>query len=304
MKWLQRLKQGLSRSSDKVKDQLHEVFGKSHLDQDDLEKIETALILADMGVSAALDVVEAMSKRRFDKGISEESLMTALAEEIAVLLEPVCQPLKLKDEGLTTILVVGVNGSGKTTTIAKLAHQYVSEGKKVALAAGDTFRAAAVEQLKIWGERANVDVITGPEGSDAAGLVYDAISRAEETSADILLIDTAGRLHNKHNLMQELEKITRVMKKKNSDAPHHVLLVLDGCTGQNALEQVRVFAKTVQVTGLVVTKLDGTSKGGMVVSLAQKYALPIHAIGVGEGADDLQAFTAKDFAEALVGKEN
>ena len=304
MKWFQRLKDGLSRSSEKVKDQLHEVFGKAHLDEDDLEKIETALILADIGVASALDIVESMRTRRFEKGIDEESLMTALAEEIASILEPVCSPLTLNPEGLTTILVVGVNGSGKTTTIAKLAHHYSAQGQKIALAAGDTFRAAAVEQLRIWGERTQVDVITAPHGSDAAGLVFDAMTRAEETQADILLVDTAGRLHNKHNLMQELGKINRVMGKKHPDAPHHVLLVLDGGTGQNALEQVRVFAETVAVTGLVVTKLDGTSKAGMVVALAKQYALPIHAIGVGEAAEDLQPFTAKDFADALVGKES
>lgn len=304
MKWLQRLKKGLTRSSAAVKDQLHEVFGKAHLDEEDLEKIETALILADIGVKSALDIVDSMRKRRFEKGINEDALMSALAEEISILLEPVCTPLTLNPEGLTTILVVGVNGSGKTTTIAKLAHRYAAEGKKVALAAGDTFRAAAVEQLKIWGKRTGVDVITAPGGSDAAGLVFDAMTRAEDTRADLLLVDTAGRLHNKHNLMQELGKISRVMTKKNPDAPHQVLLVLDGGTGQNALEQVRVFHQTVNITGLMVTKLDGTSKAGMVVALAREYGLPIHAIGVGEAAEDLQAFNALDFAHALVGKEN
>lgn len=301
MKWFSRLKEGLSRSTGRVKEQLVDVFTKSKLEAEDLEKIEETLILTDLGPKAAAQIANAMGKKRFEKGIDEQSLMRALADEMATLLQDVAKPLTLKPGILNTLLVVGVNGSGKTTTIAKLASQFHAQNKKVVLAAGDTFRAAAVEQLQIWGNRAGVEVVAAKQGGDAAGLVFDALTRAQ--NADVLLVDTAGRLHNKHNLMQELEKIVRVMGKKNPGAPHHVLLVLDGTSGQNALEQVRVFTETVPVTGLVVTKLDGTSRAGIVVALAERFRLPIHAIGVGEGSEDLQEFTAEDFAKALVGVE-
>jgi fused signal recognition particle receptor len=249
-------------------------------------------------------VVEALRRTRFNQEVSPEEVRAALAEEVVRLVEPVMKPLRIDPATKPfTILVVGVNGSGKTTTIGKLARQYRDAGKQVILAAGDTFRAAAVEQLQIWGERADCPVLTRPTGSDAAGLAYDALMRAREEEADILLIDTAGRLQNKADLMGELQKIVRVLKKIDPQAPHAVLLVLDATVGQNAHAQAEIFRAMVGVTGIVMTKLDGTAKGGVLVSLAEKYGIPIHAIGIGEGIEDLRPFEARAYARSLMGLE-
>jgi fused signal recognition particle receptor len=257
-----------------------------------------------MGVGIAAEIVGNLRRTRFNQEISAEEIKLAVAQEVARLLDPIAKPLRL-DPALKphVILVVGVNGSGKTTTIGKLAKLYRDEGRSVVLAAGDTFRAAAVEQLKIWGERTGCPVVTRPQGADSAGLAYDALVEAQRLGAEILLIDTAGRLHNKADLMAELTKILRVLRKVDASAPHSVLLVLDATTGQNAHAQAETFRDLVGVTGLVMTKLDGTAKGGVVVSLAEKYGIPVHAIGVGEGAADLRPFDADSFARSLVGLE-
>jgi len=257
-----------------------------------------------MGVGVAAEVTETLRRTRFNQEVSPEEVRTALAEQVIRLVEPVTKPLRLDlAKKPFVILVVGVNGSGKTTTIAKLAKQYRDDRHKVVLAAGDTFRAAAVEQLQIWGERTGCPVVVRPEGSDSAGLAYDAFVQAREQDADILLIDTAGRLQNKANLMAELQKIVRVLKKVDPLAPHAVLLVLDATTGQNAHSQAEIFREMIGVTGIVMTKLDGTARGGVLVSLAEKYGIPIHAIGVGETADDLRPFEARAYARSLVGLE-
>jgi fused signal recognition particle receptor len=249
-------------------------------------------------------VTSSLRHTRFNQEVTQDEIKSAVAEQVARLLEPVAKPLVLDPAKKPhVILVVGVNGSGKTTTIGKLAKLYRDAGKRVVLAAGDTFRAAAVEQLKIWGERTGSTVVTRPQDADAAGLAYDALAEARTAGADVLLIDTAGRLHNKANLMAELQKITRVIKKLDPAAPHSVLLVLDATTGQNAHAQAETFRAMIGVTGLVMTKLDGTARGGVVVSLAEKYGIPVHAIGVGESADDLRPFTAEAFARSLVGLE-
>jgi len=267
-----------------------------------LEELEELLVASDMGVGVAREVVAALRQTRFDQEVAPEEVRTALAEEITRLIEPVARPLRVNvAKKPFVILVVGVNGSGKTTTIAKLARQYRDDGRRVVLAAGDTFRAAAVEQLQIWGERTGCPVVTRATGADAAGLAYDALVEARDAGADILLIDTAGRLHNKADLMGELQKIVRVLKKVDASAPHSVLLVLDATTGQNAHAQAEIFRDMVGVTGIVMTKLDGTARGGVLVSLAEKYGIPIHAIGVGESADDLRPFEARSFAHSLVG---
>ncbi len=271
------------------------------LDDAMLAELEELLIGADMGVETSLRVAAAMAEGRFGRRVGATEVKAALAAEIARILEPVARPLRLKGLRPQVVLVCGVNGSGKTTTIGKLASQLRGAGKKVVIAAGDTFRAAAVEQLQVWGERAGVPVMTAPEGSDPASLAFDALSRAEAEGADILLIDTAGRLQNRADLMAELEKIVRVLKKKDPTAPHDALLVLDATTGQNALSQVDIFRKVAGLTGLVMTKLDGTAKGGVLVALADRFGLPIHAIGVGEQIDDLQPFDPEDFAKALTG---
>lgn len=271
------------------------------LDDAMLAELEELLIGADMGVETSLRVAAAMAEGRFGRRVGATEVKAALATEIARILEPVARPLRLKGLKPQVVLVCGVNGSGKTTTIGKLASQLRGAGKKVVIAAGDTFRAAAVEQLQVWGERAGVPVMTAPEGSDPASLAFDALSRAEAEGADILLIDTAGRLQNRADLMAELEKIVRVLKKKDPTAPHDALLVLDATTGQNALSQVDIFRKVAGLTGLVMTKLDGTAKGGVLVALADRFGLPIHAIGVGEQIDDLQPFDPEEFAKALTG---
>jgi fused signal recognition particle receptor len=271
------------------------------LDDAMLESLEELLIQADMGVETALRVTANLAEGRLGKRVSAEEIKLALADEIARIMDPVARPMPIYPTKPQVVLVVGVNGSGKTTTIGKLASQFKAAGKTVVIAAGDTFRAAAVEQLQIWGDRAGVPVMTAPEGSDPASLAFDAMTRAQETGADLLLIDTAGRLQNRTDLMEELAKIVRVIRKKDPSAPHNTLLVLDATTGQNALLQVEIFRKIADVSGLVMTKLDGTAKGGVLVALADKFGLPIHAIGVGEQIEDLAPFDPQDFARALVG---
>lgn len=299
--WFQRLKAGLSRSSAKVAGSITGLFTKKKLDRALLSELEDALIGADLGPSTAAKLTEALAKDRFDKEITEHEVREIFAAEIAKILQPVAQPLTLSDRKPHVVLVVGVNGSGKTTTIGKLAQGYKRAGKTVMLAAGDTFRAAAVEQLKIWGERAGVKVVARETGSDAAGLAYDALAAARAENADLLLIDTAGRLQNKTDLMAELQKVVRVIRKLDPEAPHSTLLVLDATTGQNAHSQVEIFKAMADVTGLIVTKLDGSAKGGVLVALAEKFKLPVHAVGVGETADDLKPFDAEVFAKGLMG---
>lgn len=277
------------------------VVKKRVLDDDMLEQLEELLITADMGVETAMRVSANMAEGQFGKRLGADEIKSLLAAEVARILEPVARPLPIYAKRPQVVLVVGVNGSGKTTTIGKLASQLKSAGKSVVIAAGDTFRAAAVEQLQVWGERANVPVLTAPEGSDPASLAFEAMTKAEADGADLLLIDTAGRLQNRADLMAELEKIVRVIRKKDPDAPHNTLLVLDATTGQNALSQVEVFQKISDVSGLIMTKLDGTAKGGVLVALADKFGLPIHAIGVGEQIDDLSPFDPQEFADALTG---
>jgi len=302
--WFQRLKSGLSRSSDRLEKGITEIFGRRKLDDASLEELEELLIASDMSVGIAEEVTEKLRKTRFNQTVAPEEVRGALAEEVARLLEPVAKPLRLDPARKPhVVLVIGVNGSGKTTTIGKLARQYRDEGKSVVLVAGDTFRAAAVEQLRIWGERTGVPVIAREAGADAAGLAYDALEAARDRGADILLIDTAGRLHNKADLMAELKKIVRVLKKIDPSAPHSILLVLDATVGQNAHAQAETFREMVGVTGIVMTKLDGTAKGGVLVSLAEKYGIPIHFIGGGESAEDLRPFRAEDFARGLMGLE-
>ncbi len=300
--WFRRLKDGLKRSSNALSSGISDIFTKRKLDDDVLEELEDLLITSDLGVATAARIAANIGKSRYDKEISPEEIREALADEVAAILDPVAKPFELK-EGLKphVVLVVGVNGSGKTTTIGKLAKRYADQGKKVVMAAGDTFRAAAIEQLTIWGERTGSTVVTTKVGGDAAGLAYSAIEQARAEHADLLLIDTAGRLQNKSDLMAELEKVLRVIKKLDPDAPHSCLLVLDATTGQNALNQTEIFGNVCEVSGLVMTKLDGTARGGVLVAIADKFGLPVHAIGVGEGIDDLQAFAARDFARALSG---
>ena len=266
-----------------------------------LERLEETLIAADMGVDTAARVAANIAAGRFGRRVSAEDLRTALAAEVARIMEPVARPLPLYGKRPQVVLIVGVNGSGKTTTIGKLAAQFRAAGKHVVIAAGDTFRAAAVEQLQVWGARAGVPVMTAAAGSDPASLAFEALARAQAEGADLLLIDTAGRLQNRADLMEELSKIVRVLKKRDPEAPHNTLLVLDATTGQNALSQVEVFRRMAEVTGLVMTKLDGSAKGGVLVALADRFGLPIHAIGVGEQIDDLAPFDPEDFARALVG---
>ncbi|MEM9967777.1 MAG: signal recognition particle-docking protein FtsY [Pseudomonadota bacterium] len=271
------------------------------LDDEMLEQLEELLITADMGVETALRVTANMAEGRFGKRLSTAEIKALMAQEVARIMEPVALPLPLYPQTPQVVLVVGVNGSGKTTTIGKLASQFRAAGKKVVIAAGDTFRAAAVEQLQVWGERANVPVLTAAQGTDPASLAFDAMGQAQAEGADLLLIDTAGRLQNRGDLMEELAKIVRVIRKKDETAPHNTLLVLDATTGQNAVSQVKVFQDISDVSGLVMTKLDGTAKGGVLVALADQFGLPIHAIGVGEQIDDLAPFDPKEFADALVG---
>ena len=298
--WFQRLKAGLSKTSSKLTEGITGLFTKKKLDAGTLDELEDLLIQADLGVDTAMRITEALSKGRYEKGISPEDVKAVLAQEVERVLAPVVKPLVVDPAHKPhVILVVGVNGTGKTTTIGKLAAQFKAQGKTVMMAAGDTFRAAAIEQLKIWGERTRTPVIARAEGADSSGLVFDAMKEAQVAGTDVLLIDTAGRLQNKQVLMNELEKVVRVIKKIDPEAPHDVLLVLDATTGQNALSQVEVFREKSGVTGLVMTKLDGTARGGILVAIAAKYGLPVHAIGVGEGVDDLQLFDAGEFARTI-----
>ena len=322
MSFLKKLRDRMFRSSDKIGDGLEALVAdpaplaqpgligrlftatdapRRVFDDAMLESLEEMLIGADMGVGTALRVTANIAEGRMGRRVSTDELRTALAAEIARIMAPVARPLPLYSQKPQVVLVVGVNGSGKTTTIGKLASQFKAAGKSVVIAAGDTFRAAAVEQLQVWGTRAGVPVLTAPEGSDPASLAFDAFTRARAEGADLLLIDTAGRLQNRADLMEELAKIVRVLRKVDPTAPHNTLLILDATTGQNALNQVEIFRKIADVTGLVMTKLDGTAKGGVLVALADKFGLPIHAIGVGEQIDDLAPFDPDDFAHALVG---
>lgn len=299
-----RLKQRLNKSSSTIKDGITDIFTKRKLDDVTLDELEELLIRADLGVVTAAKVCARIGEGRYDKDMSPDEIRRILAREIERLLAPVEVPLTLDPEHRPhIILVVGVNGTGKTTTIGKLAKQFSDEGRRVVLAAADTFRAAAVEQLRIWGERINAPVVEKQVGADAAGVVFEAVEKAQKDDADVLMIDTAGRLQNKAHLMAELEKVIRVIKKRDETAPHSVLLVLDATTGQNTISQVEVFKEATGVTGLVMTKLDGTARGGILVALAEKFELPVNAIGVGENVEDLQPFNVHAFAQALTGDE-
>ena len=301
--WFQRLKSGLAKTSTALTRGITDVFTKRKLDATTLEELEDLLIQSDLGIETANAITSRLKAERYDKSTAPEEVRRVLASEITKVLAPVARPLLVdRKRKPHVILMIGVNGTGKTTTIGKLAEQYRKDGLKVMLAAGDTFRAAAIDQLRIWGERTGAVVIARPVGSDAAGLAFDAVTEAKAGGFDLLLIDTAGRLQNKDGLMQELEKVVRVIKKVDPTAPHDVLLTLDATTGQNALSQVDIFGKRAGVTGLIMTKLDGTARGGILVALAAKYKLPVHAIGVGEGADDLQPFDASEFANAIAGE--
>ena len=300
--WLGRLAAGLKRTSSRLGEGITGIFAKRRLDRQTLSELEDLLIAADLGPATAARLTEDLGRDRLDKEIGETEVREILAGSIAPLLEPVARPLALDPAHKPfVVLVIGVNGSGKTTTIGKLAQFYREAGKRVVMAAGDTFRAAAIEQLRIWGERTGATVIAREPGADAAGLAYDALAAARAEGADLLLIDTAGRLHNKSDLMAELGKIIRVLKKLDPAAPHECLLVLDATIGQNAHQQVETFKSLVQVSGLVVTKLDGTARGGVLVALAERFGLPVRAIGVGETAEDLRPFEAAAFARSLLG---
>lgn len=300
--WLSRLRDGLSKSSNKLTDGVTAIFTKKKLDDDTLEELSDLLITADLGVPAATRITDALARDKFDKEITDTEVRDALAQEVAATLKPMEKAFAVdRTKKPHIVLMVGVNGAGKTTTIGKLARKFADDGLSVMLAAGDTFRAAAIEQLQVWGERTGAPVIARSVGADAAGLAFDAVNEARSAGADILMIDTAGRLQNKRELMDELAKIVRVIKKLDETGPHDVILTLDATVGQNALSQADAFTQIAGVTGLVMTKLDGTARGGVLVALADKYPLPIHYIGVGEGVDDLQSFNADQFANALAG---
>lgn len=302
--WWGRLTAGMRRTSSAIGDSVTGLFTKAKLDRATLDDLEDVLIGADLGVETATRITQAVAGGRYDREISAAEVKAIMASEIEKVLAPVAKPLEVTGGRKPfVLLMIGVNGAGKTTTIGKLAQKFRRQGLSVVIAAGDTFRAAAIEQLKIWGDRVGAPVISGAQGADAAGLAFDALTQARERGADVLMIDTAGRLQNKVGLMAELEKIIRVIRKVDPDAPHATLLVLDATVGQNALSQVDLFAKAAGVTGLVMTKLDGTARGGILVALAAKFALPVHFIGVGEGVEDLEPFTARDFARAIAGLE-
>jgi fused signal recognition particle receptor len=301
--WWQRLSGGLKRTSASIGGAVADLVVKRKLDQEMLDEIEEVLIRADLGLDTAVKIAAAVGEGRYDKSITSDEVKAVVAAEVEKVLAPVAKPLNVDGEKPFVVLVVGVNGSGKTTTIGKLAAKLHAEGRSVMLAAGDTFRAAAIDQLNIWGGRSGATVIARAPGSDAAGLAFDALTQARVEEIDVLLVDTAGRLQNKAVLMDELEKIVRVMKKVDPAVPHAVLLVLDATVGQNALSQVEVFRDIAGVTGLVMTKLDGTARGGILVAIAAKFGLPVHFIGVGESIDDLAPFSARDFARAVAGVE-
>jgi fused signal recognition particle receptor len=300
--WWRRLSGGLKRTSSSLGTAVADLVTKRKLDRAMLEDIEDVLLRADLGTEVAARIAAAVGVGRYDKAITADDVKSVVAAEVEKVLSPVAKPLVIDNaQKPFVILVVGVNGSGKTTTIGKLAAKFAAEGRSVMLAAGDTFRAAAIEQLKIWGERTKSPVIAGSQGSDSASLAFNALSEARDQQRDVLMVDTAGRLQNKAELMNELEKVVRVIKKIDAAAPHAVLLVLDATVGQNALSQVEAFHRTAGVTGLVMTKLDGTARGGILVALAERFKLPVHFIGVGEGIDDLAPFTAPEFAQAIAG---
>jgi fused signal recognition particle receptor len=300
--WLGRLRRGLGKSSDKISGSITSLFRARKLDQTALDELEEVLITADIGVTTSAKLVAALARSKFDKDVTDEEVRETLAAEMESLLEPVARPLEIDASNKPhVILVCGVNGSGKTTTIGKLASRFRADGKSVMLVAGDTFRAAAVEQLQVWGDRTACPVISGAHGGDAAGLAFGALEQAKVDGTEVVLIDTAGRLQNRKDLMAELEKIIRVIKKIDADAPHTTLLVMDSTIGQNAHSQVETFKEMVNISGLVMTKLDGSARGGVVIGLAEKFALPVHAVGVGEGIDDLRPFEARAFARALMG---
>ncbi len=302
--WFARLKAGLSSSTSSLGEGISSILSRSNVGQETLDELEDHLIASDLGVATARAVIAKLAANRFDRSISESAVRSALAEHISQILQPLAQPLVINPAHKPhVILVAGVNGTGKTTTIGKLAHQLHAEGHAIMLAAADTFRAAAVDQLKVWGERVGVEVIAGKVGGDAASLAYTALEKAQAKGASVLLIDTAGRLQNKANLMAELLKIVRVLRKLDSSAPHDSLLVLDATTGQNAISQVESFKDQCGTSGLIMTKLDGTARGGVLVAIAEYFSLPIHAIGVGEEIDDLRPFEAHAFAKALTGTE-
>ncbi len=302
--WFARLASGLKRSSDNLTTSITSVFTKRKLDAATLDELEDVLIQADLGVDTAMAITETLRRDRFDKDVSGEDVRAVLAAEVEKVLGPVARPLVVDTAKKPfVILMIGVNGSGKTTTIGKLAQKFAAEGKSVMLAAGDTFRAAAIEQLQVWGQRTGAPVIARPAGADASGLAFDAVTEAKAGGRDVLIIDTAGRLQNRDELMNELERVIRVIRKVDPEAPHATLLTLDATTGQNALKQVEIFGQRAGVTGLVMTKLDGTARGGILVAIAKKFGLPVHFIGVGEGVGDLEPFEAKDFARAIAGGE-
>ena len=302
MSWLKRLKSGLSKSSEKMTEGISGIFTKRKLDDEMLEELEELLITSDLGAATAAKIVAGFSKNKFDKEIAPDEVKKELAGEIAKILQPVTKKLELDaSKSPEVIMLVGVNGNGKTTTLGKLAQQFKEQGKTVMIAACDTFRAAAVEQLSVWGQRAGCEVITGAQNSDPASVAFSAYEKAKSSSVDVLLIDTAGRLQNKKGLMEELAKISRVIKKIDENAPHETVLVLDATTGQNAHSQVQAFKEMVDISGIIITKLDGTAKGGVVVSLAEKFGLPIYAVGVGESIEDLQSFDAEDFSKSFFG---
>ncbi|MBP0581779.1 signal recognition particle-docking protein FtsY [Labrys sp. LIt4] len=302
--WWRRLRDGLSRSSSAISRGITDIVLKRKLDATTLEELEDVLIQADLGVDVSTRIAAAIGKGRFDRQISPEEVHEVLASEVEAILTPVAKPLEIdRSRKPFVLLMVGVNGSGKTTTIGKLAAKFSADGLKVTLAAGDTFRAAAIEQLKVWAERTHSPIVAREQGADSAGLAFDALKTAQENGSDVLLIDTAGRLQNKAQLMDELAKVVRVIRKIDESAPHAVLLVLDATVGQNAISQTEIFGKTAGVTGLVMTKLDGTARGGILVALAAKFGLPVHYIGVGEGIDDLEPFSARDFSRAIAGME-
>ena len=302
--WFQKLKTGLFKSSEKISQGVKKIFVNKKLDIQTLNDLEELLIMADLGPSAAEKLTAELANEKFDKNIKPEEVKTFLAKKIEETLVDVAKPLILNNSKTpSVVLVVGVNGTGKTTTIGKLAHQYSSEGKKIMIAACDTFRAAAVEQLQIWAERSNAEFVKSTQGCDSAGLAYEALEKARSKKIDVLFIDTAGRVQNRTELMEELAKIIRVIRKLDPESPHHCLLTLDATTGQNAVSQVEIFKEIAEISGLIVTKLDGSAKGGILLSLAEKFSLPVHAIGVGEKIEDLQSFEAQEFAKSLMGLE-
>jgi fused signal recognition particle receptor len=302
--WHEKLLGGFRRTSDRLGENLTGLFTRERLDMATLDSIEEALISSDLGPATAARIRERLADERYDRGIDEDGVRDVVAQEVASILAPVAKPLEIEAfPRPQVVLVIGVNGSGKTTTIAKLAHLLKEQDYEVMLVAGDTFRAAAIGQLKVWAERIDVPIITGTEGSDAASLVWEGVKRGTSIGTDVLIVDTAGRLQNKAGLMDELAKIRRVLGRLNPAAPHDVVLVLDATTGQNALNQIEVFGRDCGVTGLVMTKLDGTARGGVLVAAAEKYGLPVHAIGIGEGIDDLRPFEAMEVARVIAGAD-